>query len=68
MQATADAAALAGAADHSRTTVPITGRLNGTAKAAALAIAASNGYANDSTTSVVDVRSFGDSYSAAQRR
>jgi Putative Flp pilus-assembly TadE/G-like len=63
-QATADAAALAGAADlfkYYRTNAGAD--VNGTAKAAALAIAAGNGYANDGTTSLVDVRTFGDTYS-----
>src|SRR5262249_22042493 len=63
-QATADAAALAGAADLFKYYRSNNGAdLNGTAKVAALAIAASNGYANDGTTSVVDVRLFGDFYS-----
>jgi hypothetical protein len=63
-QTTADAAALAGAADlfkHYRTNNGADP--NGTARAAALAIAASNGYANDGTISVVDVRLFGEIYS-----
>src|SRR5262245_10228537 len=62
-QATADAAALAGAADLFKNYRTNAGAdFNGTAKAAALAIAASNGYTNDGTTSIVIVRSFGDTY------
>lgn len=63
-QATADAAALAGAADLFKYYRSNNGAdLNGSARASALAIAASNGYNNDGSTSIVEVRSFGDLYS-----
>src|SRR5579863_10036612 len=53
-QASADAAALAAAADLYQNYYPNRGLdPNGTAAQAALAIAASNGYANDGTTSTV---------------
>ncbi len=62
-QATADAAALAGAADLFKNWPKYEGSDDhGTAKASALAIAASNGYSNDGTTSTVDIRTAGQTY------
>ncbi len=62
-QATADAAALAGASDLFKNWAKYEGSdVNGTAKATALAIADSNGYSNDGTTSTVEIRTAGETY------
>src|SRR5262245_61293253 len=62
-QATADAAALAGAADLYKDLAANAGvDSGGTAKSSALAVAADNGYSNDGTTSTVEVRLCGNTY------
>jgi hypothetical protein len=62
-QAVADSAALAGAADLYKRYGTNGGQdPSGTAVASAKAIAADNGYADDGTTSVVDVRAYNATY------
>src|SRR4051794_2973241 len=62
-QATADAAALAAAADLFANSPTNKGAdLGGTARTSALSLASANGYTNDGTISVVTVKVFGDSY------
>ena len=65
-QATADAAALAAASDLYAKYLTNKGvDTGGTAKAAALSVASANGYTNNTTTSVVSVRTSGQTYWAA---